>query len=205
VHAGEQEARPERDARRDVQEGAAHADALQQHHRDEGAERQAYAAECDAAREEDCDDGDGADVVDDGEREQEDAERGRRPLAERGEHADGERDVGRHGHAPAARARAAAVEREVDQGRGGHAPERGDDGQGGALPARELAPVHFAPDLEADDEEEDRHQPFVDQEVQRRAHDRRADPERDLGVPEVVVGRAPGRVGPRERGAGGGE
>ena len=47
------------------------------------------------------------DVVDDGQRGEEDLEAERHAVAEQGEHSEGERDVGRHRNAPARAARAA--------------------------------------------------------------------------------------------------
>jgi hypothetical protein len=54
------------------------------------------------------------------------------------------------------------VEPGVDGRRHQHAAERPRDRQGGALPAGELADQQLALDLEADDEEEHRHQAVVD-------------------------------------------
>jgi hypothetical protein len=66
-------------------------------------------------------------VVDDRQREQEDAQaRGATRCDER-QHAEGERGVGRHRRAPPVRRRTAGVEGQVDRDGGGHAAQRGED------------------------------------------------------------------------------
>ena len=55
---------------------------------------------------------------------------------------------------------------EVDQGGRHHAADRGHDRQGGHAEPPQLARDDLALDLEADHEEEQRHQPVVDPEVQ---------------------------------------
>ena len=96
--------------------------------------------------------------------------------------ADRERDVGRHRHAPADDAGLAEVEPDVDQRRDHHAAERADGRQGGALPAGELADQELALDLQADDEEEHRHQHVVDPVRQRELEAERADVEARVDV-----------------------
>ena len=80
------------------------------------------------------------------------------------------------------RARAAGVERGEDERRHDHPAERRDAGQRGPARLAELAVDHLALDLEADDEEEEGHQPVVD-------------PRTDRERPQV---RAPG-LGVRRR------
>src|SRR5262249_9189949 len=122
------------------------------------------------------DDDDGGEVVDDRQREQEDLQRGRNPRPEQRQHRDGERDVGGGWYRPAAHGfRIAEIEGGVDERRRVHAAERGDAWQGRAIEARQLAGQHLALDLEADQEEEDRHQPVVDPQEQRLGELQRAD------------------------------
>jgi hypothetical protein len=135
---------------------------------------------------------DGADVVDDGEPEQQHLQARRHPAGQQGEHAEAEGDVRRGGDAPAVDARPAPGDGQVDQGRQHHPAQRaeGGDRRGpgrGQLPVRELAP-----DLQPEHEEEQRHQPVVDRVPNARR-------------PHVGVRRRPRRVGPQEGDDRGGE
>ena len=154
--------------------------------------------EAEVARVEDRDDQHGAEVVDDRERQEEDLERERDARAEERQDADREGDVGRHRHAPAGDRGLAQVEPGVDRRRHHHAAERGHHRQGGALPAGELADQELALDLEADDEEEDRHQAVVDPVREREVEARAAERDPRLDVLHVPVEPGPGRVGPSE-------
>ena len=112
----------------------------------------------------------------------------RDPVAQQRQHAEGEGDVRRHGDAPAAVPRPAGVQRRVEQRRHDHSAERSRDGQRRLPDGGELAGEHLALDLEADDEEEHRHQPVVDQMVQRDRRGPGADGETERRLPEMLVG-----------------
>ena len=105
------------------------------------------------------------------------------------EHAERERGVGRHRGSPAVRRRMAGVEREVDRDGHDHAADPGEQRQREAAALAQLAHVELAARLEADDEEEERHQPVVDPvpHVLRQAG--AADADRQVRRPEVLVGR----------------
>ena len=120
------------------------------------------------------------DVVDDHQREQEHAQSRRAVAADEREDAERERGVGADRDAPALRVGRTAVEREIDERRRDDAADRGDDRRRQTPPLAQLAHVELAPDLEADDEEEERHQAVVDPvaEVQRDADV--PEPDRDL-------------------------
>jgi hypothetical protein len=102
------------------------------------------------------------------------------------------------GNAPAGDRGLAEVEPGVDRRRRQHAAERGHYRQGGALPAGELADQELALDLEADDEEEDRHQAVVDPVGEREVEARTAERDPCLDVLHVPVQLGPRRVGPDE-------
>ena len=154
---------------------------------------------------EDRDDEDRADVVDDGEREQEQLQRRRDAAAEQAEHADGHRDVGGHRDAPAVDGVAAGVDREVDQGGDQHPADRGDGRERGASGLPQLALDELALDLEPDDEEEQRHQPVVDPLAQRQVERATSDAHVEVCGPQVDVARLPRRVGPDQRDDGRGD
>ena len=104
---------------------------------------------------------------------------------EQGQHPEREGDVGRHGDAPTVGARAADVERQVEQRRDDHAAE----GAAAGRPppgARAAGRDQLALDLQADDEEEQRHQAVVDPVAEVLGDRVATDVERDLGVPQVA-------------------
>ena len=75
----------------------------------------------------------------------------------------------------------------MDQGRRGHAAERGEERQERLLGRGQLADVEFAFELETDEKEENRHQSVVDPMFEAQAENRL--------VPEGDVGRTEGGVG----------
>jgi len=64
----------------------------------------------------------------------------------------------------------------------------------------ELAAQNLVFDLQADDEEEDRHQPFLDPVQDRQGLGEGADLDRERGVDEAEIGARPWRVGERDGG-----
>ena len=84
----------------------------------------------------------------------------------------------------------AAIEHE-QQRRHGEAGDGGDDRHHRPRPARELADRELAPHLEPDGEEEDRHEGVVDERVQREVELQVADADRQVRLPERLVGAAP--------------
>jgi hypothetical protein len=100
-------------------------------------------------------------VVDHREGQQADPQAG---AAGRDQRQDSEREggVGRHRGAPAMGPAAAPVEREVDPNRHRHPTRRRDNRDRHAAPLSKLPGVELALGLEADDEEEERHQALID-------------------------------------------
>ena len=116
---------------------------------------------------EDGDDDDGADVVDHGDRQQEHLERHRDTAAEQREHPKGKGDVGGHRDAPTLLPRIAGGDRQVEARGHHHATDRGEQRQQRGSPVAQFAHGELPLDLEADDEEEERHQAVVDDMAQR--------------------------------------
>ena len=199
VHARGVGACPGDEGRRDVRELLADAEELQQEDGHDAERGDAEAPERDARGVEEGDDEDGAEVVDDREREEQHPERGGDALAEEAEDAEREGDVGRHGDAPARARGRRARDGEVDERRGDHAPERSGRRERGAAPLGKLALVHLAADLHPHDEEEDDHEAIVDDPFEGALEGEITEPEADGRVPEVDVARAPGRVLPGDR------
>ena len=188
MHTGFVGGEPDERADDDVDRGPADPHAL--HHHDEGqaAGRGEQPEEGDLAGVEDGDHEDAADVVDDGEGQQEDLQRRRDPRAEEGDDAEREGDVGGHRDAPPGGGIAPGVEGQVDRGRHDHAADGSERRHGGGPQVAELAGDQLPLDLESDDEEEDRHQRVVDQLVQRQLEVEGTDPDVDDLLPQVGVG-----------------
>lgn len=160
VHPAVLHQAPDDQGERDVDVPAADTLAQQQIEDHQAGDGQAERQKVDLRGEEDRDDQDREEVVDDGEGEQEGAQRGGQGCADHGEYGEREGDVGGGGDRPALeRAAADAVDREVDDRRHRHPAERGDHGESGGLGVTELAGDQFALELDTGDEEEDREQP----------------------------------------------
>ena len=104
---------------------------------------------------------DGADVVDDGQRGEKDAESGGHTIAQQGDDAEGERNVGGHRDAPASHGCGIARERDKDERRHRHAADRAYDRQCGLSQRRERSDLHLMLDLETHHEKEEGHQTIV--------------------------------------------
>ena len=127
-------------------------------------------------------------------REQEHAQPARHPGPTSARHAERERRVGRHG-CPSRGRLAPWVDRQIEAWR--TTPPRRRPAGPAAPPVAQLTHVELAPDLEADDEEEE-HQPVVDP-VRRSIVSSEFD-RRHLGVPERPVVSRPWRVRPDQGG-----
>ncbi len=103
-----------------------------------------------------------AEVIDDRERQQEHTQPRGGARREQREGAERQGGVGGHRGAPAARTRATGVERQVDRDGHRHAANRRKHRDRQTAPLAQLAQIELALCLEANDEEEERHQPFVD-------------------------------------------
>ena len=79
---------------------------------------------------------------------------------------------------------------EEEQRRHDHSAEGRHHGRQRRAPGSASSPRELALDLQADDEEEDGHQPVVDQVAEVLREDAAPHPEAELGVPEIVVARA---------------
>ena len=100
-----------------------------------------------------------------------------------------QRGVGGHRDPPALRGRAAQVEREVDRDRHAHPGDSSDHGQRQAPPLAQVSDIEFAPRLQAEHEEEERHEAAVHPLAQGQPDPVVPKRERQLGPPELLVGR----------------
>jgi len=213
MHARLQEGQPDQRADHDVDRDRADADQIE--HVDQGETRACKAKPAPGQRV-GKDEGDNQhrhQVVDDGQRQQQDLEPKWHALTKQGEAADDKRDVGGHWDRPAALARLPPLQGEIDRRRHHHPAEGRKRWQQRLAPVAKLAVNQLALDLEADDKEEDRHQPVVDNQVadiagQGEAADRQR--HRDLPEPGEPGGRrgvgehqGRGRTGQQHHAAGG--
>jgi hypothetical protein len=144
------------------------------------------------------DDDERDEVVDDDDREHERAQALREAWADQGEQPERERRIGRHDRSPAVRGRAPRVEGKKESDRGRHPAHGREHRQGEATTFAEFAQVEFAPGLEPDDEEKERHQAAVDPLAKVQGDLGAAEANRELRAPKRVV-RAGVDVHPRER------
>jgi hypothetical protein len=163
VHAAVVQRVPERHAQQQVHHAVAHvvAVAQEERHGERSGAQQPVPMEPRAI--EDGDDEDAAQVVEDGQRGEEHHQRVAHAILDQGEAADGEGDVRGHGDGPPAQRRGARVERHVDARRHHHASQRRDGRQHGPRHRPQLAHGQLALDFHAHQEEEERHQPIVDE------------------------------------------
>ena len=154
---------------------------------------------------EDRDDGDGQQVVDDGQREQERPQARGQVGADHGQDRHGEGDVGGGGDRPPREpAVGAEVPGDVDQRRRDHAAHRRGHRQGRAARVAQVAGDELTLELEADDEEEDRQQAVRGPLAQAQVQVQRDAEQRDrlgdrLEVADRLVGAGEGGVGPDDR------
>ena len=154
----------------------------------------------DVARVEEGYDDDGPDVVDDRNCGQKDLEAEGRAAPKQGEHAQREGDVRRHRDSPSGGAFGRRIEGCEYEGGHDHPPNRGDNGERRTARRGQLASHQLSLDLQANDEEEHRHQRVVDPEMEGFLDEESADAEPHLGGPEALVAALPRRVCPDHRG-----
>ncbi len=130
------------------------------------------------------DDAERADVVDDSEREEEHAQASGNARSHERESTDEEGRVCGDDDTPRVRVAGAGGDRDEQHGGDGEARERGEDRHARPAPAGQLADRELATNLEADGEEEDRHQRVVDERMQREVDLNVAEPDRQVRLPE---------------------
>ncbi len=197
--------RPDDGGRRHVCPRASNAEQLHREDRHETYTEDEKAHGLEAGRIEDRDDEDGADVVDDRQGEQQDPERRGHTAAQQGQH-------------PTAKAMSVAIG--MPQPLDGSRPQLSsrkstpEPASRRRLPRAvkrrsaqlaQLAPVDLATDLEPDDEEEDRHHPVVDPEMQIALEGEGTQPHAEAEGARARRSFRPGRVCPDQRDGGGGE
>ncbi len=127
VQARAVHAHPEHDAEQQVRRHAVDVRAVQQRERGDDGRGGGEVSGVDLGAVEERDDRDGADVVDDRRRGQEDAQLHRHARAHHGDQRDREGGVGRHRHAPAVGPRPVGNDERVQRGGHDHPAERGGD------------------------------------------------------------------------------
>ena len=166
VHAGLEGRDPEHEDDQDVGRRLPHPRAVEDDQDDQARRGDGQRAHREVVGVDDADHADRDDVVDDGQREQEDPQLRRHRRPDQRHHAQQEGGVGADHGAPAGGLLTGGVEREEDRGRHEHAGDAGDERDDGAAAVGELADGELLADLEADHEEEHDHQAVVDPVVQ---------------------------------------
>ena len=192
MNASHKEARPDDERRHDVGMGGAKPEPLKAERQENTERGDAEAVEIQSAGVEQGDDEDRDDVVDDGERQQKDADVARNGFSEQRQHADGERDVGCRRYRPALVVPRSGSEGQIDQRGNGDTAESRQHRQNGLIEPAERALMDLTADFHADDEEEHRHQRVVDPEMQRPHEGKLADAKWNRQVPEVMIGMGKG-------------
>jgi hypothetical protein len=187
VHPRLQQRHPGRDGQQRVHPAAPGAGGPYQQDHAEQAECHQQGGDVDVAAVGDGNDDQRHEVVDDGYGQDEDAQAAGQPVAEQGQHAEGERRVGRHRGAPAVGRALSGVDGQVDGDGDEHAAEPRDEGQCDAPAFAELPHVELAARLQADDEEEHGHQAAVDPLPQFQRHPGGPDTDGEVRPPEVLV------------------
>ena len=199
VDPGLERGHPHGDAQHHVDRRGPDADPLEPEDPRAECDRDGQSAPRDAPGIEQRQDEDGADVVDDRERQEERLEVGRRAPGRERQDTQRERRVGGHGDTPSPGSLAPRIDREIQQGRDHHAAERRNHREGRRLDLAELAGHQLPLDLQAHDQEEQREQPVVHPMREVLGDGPPPDADGQRGSPQLLVGVTPRRVGPRQR------
>ena len=198
MHAELQHPRPQHDSRNRKDKTGANTNRLEGEDPEDARPDPDQCADVDAGRVEDRYDDYGADVVDDGDGQQEDAQCSRDSASQQREDPDGEGDIGRHRHAPSCSSGTRSVERKKQEGRDQHATQSRGHGQGGPLEPRQCSFGKLSFDFQANDQKENRHQKVVDPEMQIPLEDPTPQSQADWSTPQCVIAFGPWRVRPHD-------
>ncbi len=198
VHPGGERGPPDDEREPHVRPGPPDPEPAGEDQADEARRRQEEGHDVEVLRVRDADDADRDDVVEDHQGEEEHPQLGGRGRADERQGPEEERGVAADDDAPPVGRLPAGVHRQVEQGRQHQPADAGEHGQDEAAPLGELADGEVAAHLEADDEEEQRHQAVVDPVAEVHRQLRAAEADGELGVPELLVGPRPPRVRPEE-------
>ena len=196
MHPGLQHRHPQHHANEDIGRDRQHAAAVEHRQRDHRSRGDRQRDRRKLVGVGHRDDGDGAEVVEDREGEQEHFQPDRHPAADQGQHAERECNVGRGGDRPAAdRDGVTPVAKGIDPRGQQHAAQRGDGRQRDLRRVGQVAFQHLPLELEPHQQEEHRHQPVVDPEEQGLGDLQRADAHFDRDLEQGLVKGLRGRIG----------
>ena len=204
VHPRIVEQSPHHEGRHQVGEHPLLAHLLHEVDPEHDGQRHQQAADLNRPAVEERDDQNGPQVIGDGQRREEDFERHGNAVAQHREDADGEGDVRGRGDSPAVGGGRTVVEEREDDGRSQHAARGSQHRKNRPPHGRKLSADDLALDFEPHGEEEDHHQPIVDELLDGHAPGedpvdqsvRRADHQREVGFEQVmIVNLGAGQVG----------
>ena len=190
---------PQREAQHRVRRAAEHGHEPHQRERDEQQPRHRQRHHRNGVRVEHRDHDQGAHVVDDGQGQQEDPQPAREFRLDDGERTDQERGVGGDHHTPRVGVLTGRVEQQEDARGYRESGDRGDDGHRRPGPVGELADGELARHLQADDEEEERHEAVVDQMLDAHVEVVLAERNTHMGVQQAPIAVRPWRIRPDDR------
>ncbi len=200
VYAGLEQCRPHDRADQEIGRLLDHAAPVQQRERREARARDAEREQREVLGVEERDDHDRADVVEDRDGHQERAQRERDAIPQQHQNGEREGDVGGGGNRPALqRHRVLPVDPDVDRRRHEHAADRAERRQAGLTQIAQITVDELALELQADQQEEHRHEPVVDPQEQRLVDPELTDPHLHGQRDQRAVEGARGRVGDEQR------
>ena len=163
VHAGFQHRRPQHHPHEDVDTDAAHIKDVQQRQHRNRSGSHAQRQDRQIAGVEQRDNHNGAKIIDDRQRHQEDFQRNRHAASQQGQHPERKSDIRRGRDRPAVTCnRILPGERQEEQRRHHHPTERGNDRERRALAAGKRAQHQLTLNFKPHQQEEHRHQRIVD-------------------------------------------
>ena len=163
VHARLQDRIPQHDGEDQIGDQVHHPGPVETIHDCHHSRRSGQPQRCETFGVEQGDDRNRSHVIHDRNGDQKELERSRRTLAQQGQHAHGEGNVGSRRNGPAVHdRRIASGFNEIDDRRCGHARDGGDDRQPALVPGRKPTIDQLPLDLQPDIQEEDDHQAIVD-------------------------------------------
>ena len=200
VGTGLEQTKPQHRAGQQIQRRSGNAHAVEQQHQQHARTGNHKAHGLQTAGVEEGNDEYGHDVINDGQRQQKDAQRGWDVATQQSQYAHGKRNVGCRGNGPAVeQSLVAARQRHIDERGYGYAAHGGHQRQTGLAQAGQRAVVQLAPDFHANDQKEGGHQHIVDDEMQVGAEAPGPQRHGDGGVPQGEVAFSVAGVGPDQR------
>ena len=199
MHAGLEHANPHKDAQDQIGSELSDAHPVKRNRTGKGQHRQRQRIYRQFRTVENCNNNNRPEVVDNGDRQQEDLECQRHPRSQQRQNTEGKGNVGRRRNCPTAeRLHIVEVKPHIDQSRSGHAPDRSQNRQNGFVETCQLSGQNLALYLQTHQKEENCHKTVVDPKQRRLGEFEATHPEPHIGIEEPVVKRRKCRIGGKQ-------